>query len=550
MSYRTVKRLLGETSLERKCRWLLGTGTLVLMAASFLVYARLTEDVAYDQLLNTSRTLVSPVISRLHVRQNPEMVAMMTDFNEQNESNWPANLQGYRSRLLRPDDTRPDRDAWAEDAATLRDFEANPTVRERYFTDKEKHRFVYYATVRASAACVECHQSETKLTEFLGPALEPRTGPPRAIPELAPDGLMAVVRVEMNTGPIEDGIHQNRAWLIALAVGSTGLILAGTYLIIRYVIVQPVKELKTTADAISNGELTVRSDIQTGDEFEDLSQAFNRMLTNLVQIQDRNRGLIGDLDGKVDELARINLELHQSAAMRTEFLATMSHELRTPLNSVIGFSEAFLNAENLTEKQHRWAANIHDSGKHLLALVNDVLDLARVESGKIRVKPTTLNVTNLCEQAAMQIRPQAEKKEIELLVQVPPDTLDVRQDEGKVRQVLSNLLSNAVKFTPEGGRITLRGTVENDTLLLSVSDTGVGIAPENQEVVFQKFRQTSNHLTREQGGTGLGLSIVRELSRLLGGDVRLQSELGRGSTFIVRLAAKLKDDPLAAFASE
>jgi signal transduction histidine kinase len=354
----------------------------------------------------------------------------------------------------------------------------------------------------------------------------------------------------MNTGPIEDGIHQNRAWLIALAVGTTVLILAGTYLVVRYVIVRPVKELKATADAIAAGQLTVRSDIQTGDEFEDLSQAFNRMLTNLVQIQDRNRGLIGDLDAKVDELARINLELHQSAAMKTEFLSTMSHELRTPLNSVIGFSEAFLNADNLTDKQHRWAGNIHDSGKHLLALINDVLDLARMESGKMRAKPVVLNVSAVCEQAGMLFRPQAEKKEIELLVQVPPDTPDVRQDEGKVRQILSNLLSNAVKFTPEGGRITLRAWVEDDTLTLSVTDTGVGIAPEHQEMVFQKFRQTSNPLTREQGGTGLGLSIVRELSRLLGGDVSLRSELGRGSTFTVRLAAQLKDDPLAAFSGE
>lgn len=550
MSYRTFKRLLGETNLERKCRWLLGSGTLTLMAVSFLVYARLTEDVAYDQLLHNSRTLVSPLVSRLHVQQNPEVRAMMDEFKELTEATWPPNLKGYKSKVILRGETRPDRRGEAEDATALQAFEDNPNTLEQYQTDKKKHLFVYYAVVRAGKACVECHRSEAKLSAFLGPTPDLRTGPPRAVPDLQHDDLMAVVRVEMNTGPIEDGIHQNRAWLIALAVGTTVLILAGTYLIIRYVVVRPVKELKTTADAIATGQLTVRSDIQTGDEFEDLSQAFNRMLTNLVQIQERNRGLIADLDGKVDELARINLELHQSAAMKAEFLSTMSHELRTPLNSVIGFSEAFLNADNLSEKQHRWAANIHDCGKHLLALINDVLDLARMETGKMRVRPTALNVTTLCEQAAMQVRPQAEKKELELLVQVPPDTQDVRQDEGKVRQILLNLLSNAVKFTPEGGRIIVKGWIEDDEFVLSVADTGVGIAPEHQELVFQKFRQTSNPLTREQGGTGLGLSIVRELARLLGGDVKLQSELGRGSTFIVRVAARLKDDPLAAFSGE
>jgi two-component system sensor histidine kinase BarA len=133
---------------------------------------------------------------------------------------------------------------------------------------------------------------------------------------------------------------------------------------------------------------------------------------------------------------------------------------------------------------------------------------------------------------------------------VPPDTPDVRQDANKLRQILSNLLSNAVKFTPEGGRVMLRAGVEGGWLVIQVADTGVGIPAEHQEMVFQKFRQASGNLTREQGGTGLGLSIVRELARLLGGDVELKSDLGRGSTFTVKVTAKLTEDPLAAFNGE
>jgi signal transduction histidine kinase len=547
MSYRTFKRLIGETNLERKCRWLLGAGTLALLTVSFLVYAWLTKGLASDQLAHTGRTLVGLILARIHLNPDAEVQKGVDEFQRLSEQSWQGNLKGYTYRLIAPGSTRPDRQAEPGDQPAVRQLTGDTARTELAGPVDGEPKFAYYRSIRASGSCVECHRSEAKLNTFLGGAAAAEKLSGLVAPTLADGDLMAVVRVELNTEMIDDGFHRNLAWLAAFAVGTTLLILAGTYLVIRYVVVKPVKELKATADAIAAGQLAVRSDIQTGDEFEDLSQAFNRMLANLINIQDRNRGLIGELDAKVDELARINLELHQSSAMKTDFLSTVSHELRTPLNSVIGFSEALLNADNLTDKQHRWAANIHDGGKHLLALINDVLDLAKAESGAMRAKPEMLNVATLCEKAGMLFRQQAEKKEIELLVQVPDDTPDVRQDGGKLRQILANLLSNAVKFTPEGGRITLRGAVDGDALVLSVTDTGVGIAPEHQELVFQKFRQTSGTLTREQGGTGLGLSIVRELAKVLGGQVRLHSEVGRGSTFTVRVAAKLKDDPLAAF---
>ena len=165
----------------------------------------------------------------------------------------------------------------------------------------------------------------------------------------------------------------------------------------------------------------------------------------------------------------------------------------------------------------------------------------------MRLHPATMTAAEACEQAAAMFRQQAEKKNIDLRVQVDPASPPVRQDPGKVHQILTNLLSNAVKFTPEGGRVTLKAAADGRDLVLTVSDTGVGIAPEEQDLVFEKFRQAANPLTREQGGTGLGLSIVRELAKLLGGDVSLHSELGRGSTFTVRVTARLPDEPLRDF---
>src|SRR5437764_1750503 len=208
---------------------------------------------------------------------------------------------------------------------------------------------------------------------------------------------MAVLKIRVPTDTIEDGIHQNWAWLLSTALVTAVLLMTGSYLIVRYIIVKPVKHLKEVSDAISAGELNVRSEIQTGDEFEDLSHAFNRMLRNLVSMQDQWRKVNTDLDRKVDELAQANMALYESNRLKSDFLATMSHELRTPLNSILGFSEVLLSADGLTEKQHRWVGNIQTSGEKLLNLINDILDLAKMEAGKMQLRPEEFGVHDVCE---------------------------------------------------------------------------------------------------------------------------------------------------------
>ncbi len=546
MSYRTFKKLLGESHLERKSRYLLGGLVLVLMGASFGIYANQTEDLAYDQLTHTGRTLVSPTIARLHIRQNEELLNGMDEFQRQSEKSWPDDLQGYKSKLILLESTKPENRPEPEDQPILRKMQSEPNLTEDTRFVRSEKAFLYYGAVRAGPSCVSCHRDPARMATFSAESPEARKAAQEmANPNLQPGDLMAVVQIRLSSEMIESGLHKNRAILIAFAIGTTLALLAGSYLIVRYVIVKPVKHLKSVADAIAAGQFSVRSDIQTGDEFEDLSVAFNRMLSNLIQMQDRNRGLIAELDKKVDDLARANLQLFQTGKMKADFLSTMSHELRTPLNIVNGFSDMLLNSATLTEKQQRWAANISTSGKQLLVLINEILDLAKLEAGKMALKPESVEMPAFCEQAAMLFRPQAEHKEIELRVQVAPDWPAIRQDLGKLRQIVSNLLSNAVKFTPDGGRITLSASHLGDKLILAVSDTGVGIPPEEQEMIFQKFRQASNPLTREQGGSGLGLSIVRELAKLLGGNVALQSNVGRGSTFTLTVLARLPLEPLA-----
>jgi len=272
------------------------------------------------------------------------------------------------------------------------------------------------------------------------------------------------------------------------------LIMAGSYLIIRHVIVKPLKHLKGVSDAIYAGQLDVRSEIATGDEFEDLSAAFNRMLRNLVSMQERLKASEREPGPEGRQLARTNMELFESNRIKSDFLATMSHELRTPLNSIIGFSDVLISSAALTEKQKRWVENIQGSGKQLLVIINDVLDLSKMEAGQMQLHRESFALPELVESVATAFRPQAEKKNIDLKQFVAPDLPPLEQDAGKLRQIVTNLLSNAIKFTPEGGRVVLRADGDGDRVRIQVSDTGVGIAPEEQDRIFEKFRQAANRL--------------------------------------------------------
>jgi signal transduction histidine kinase len=319
---------------------------------------------------------------------------------------------------------------------------------------------------------------------------------------------------------------------------------------VRYVIVKPLKHLRDVSDAISRGDIEKRAEIRTGDEFEELGVAFNRMLRHLVTVQEELRRANAIRDTKVDELAQLNMQLFEMNRLKSDFLATMSHELRTPLNSIIGFSDVLGSINSLDDKQKRYVQNIQKSGKMLLDMINDILDLAKIESGKMEVRVSEFRIDSVIAAQCDMARPLTERKNIDLASDIQPDLPALHQDQGKVQQILNNLLSNAIKFTPEGGRIAVRASRgPAGELSLVVMDTGVGIAEEDQTKIFEKFRQgntvlpSGDAMTREYSGTGLGLSIVKELCKLLGGEISLTSELGKGSTFTVHLPWEFANAP-------
>jgi len=234
-----------------------------------------------------------------------------------------------------------------------------------------------------------------------------------------------------------------------------------------------------------------------------------------------------------NEIQDKSRELELANRHKSEFLANMSHELRTPLNAIIGFSEVLLEKMfgEINEKQEEYLKDIHSSGQHLLSLINDILDLAKVEAGRMHLDLGTFDLPAAIDNALTLIRERAMRHGIGLSVEVDSRLSELNADERKLKQILLNLLSNAVKFTPEGGKIKVGACQIDDMVEIAVSDTGIGIALEDQAAVFEEFKQVGSDYTRKAEGTGLGLALTRKLVELHGGTIRLESEPGKGSTF-------------------
>jgi signal transduction histidine kinase len=241
------------------------------------------------------------------------------------------------------------------------------------------------------------------------------------------------------------------------------------------------------------------------------------------------------------EIQEKSRQLEVANQHKSEFLANMSHELRTPLNAIIGFSEVLRERlfGDLNDKQDDYLKDIHSSGRHLLSLINDILDLSKIEAGRMELEPSTFDLRSLMDNALTLVRERAQRHAILLGLDIASDIGDVTADERKLKQILVNLLTNAVKFTPDGGRVDVSARRDRDDIVIAVADTGIGIAPELHPAIFQDFVQIDSPIQKRLRGTGLGLSLSKRLAELLGGTVGLQSELDVGSTFSVTLPMRV-----------
>ena len=244
-----------------------------------------------------------------------------------------------------------------------------------------------------------------------------------------------------------------------------------------------------------------------------------------------------ELEKKQQQIKLQNIKLQESYNLKSEFLATMSHELRTPMNAIMGFSQLLLRQypDPLSEQQQNLIQRIFHNSKSLLGMINEMLDFSKIEAGKLELNPQQLDLNYLVKLTVEELRSLALQKQLSLVVDIQLENTFLVQDSNFIKRTLTNLLSNALKFTESGGVTVKVWEINDGTIAISVADTGIGIAPEDQEKIFQAFRQGDQTFTRQHSGTGLGLAITESLVKMMGGSISLDSELGKGATFTVEI---------------
>ena len=276
--------------------------------------------------------------------------------------------------------------------------------------------------------------------------------------------------------------------------------------------------------------------MEKGRLFEQLKEASAELERNVQQAT-------AELAHQNELLRRQHIALEQASALKSQFLANMSHEFRTPLNAILGYTHMLLHGVTgaVSDSQRKSLTRIDSNSRHLLALINDILDITRIEAGRMPLNLTTFSVHELVEEVMSELEPIIRRSNLAVRASMSRSVPAFKSDRQKVKQIVLNLLSNALKFTPAGS-VTIKAAYDarERTVAIAVSDSGVGIARENQAKVFEDFRQLDSSPARGYGGTGLGLSICRRLAQMLGGTIELESELGNGSTFTLRLPSRIR----------
>jgi signal transduction histidine kinase len=527
-------------SLAAKCQLLFGAAVVLIIAAALFVPAYRIE-VLMDQL---DEAAAQTLARQLMVEHLSRQTVVGTAFADPNESattqpTEPSYMPPRLVRVLPPADL--ERLTTFEKRA-ISDLLRDPTkgFYDRYYAGRDNDKIYKYAQpLYLEPACVNCHSitsSDARPPNLS--ALRPTT-----LPTTQQSEIYGLVSIEIPSQIQPNQLLLNRVFILTAGLLAGTLAVFVFYLITTRLILQPVRVLQETAEKVSEGDLNIRSDISTGDEFQQLSETFNTMLTNLKVSADQLRAVNKSLDLKIGQMAESNVALYESNRLKSEFLANVSHELRTPLNSILGFAELVQESVkgNPDAKTTRYIQNILNSGRNLLDLINDLLDLAKIEAGRMEVRSEPLSLNDLFEGLTNIIKPLAEPKALGIEHTIAADVPIIQTDPAKLQQVLYNFLSNAIKFSPQSGAITLGASRDGeDRVRISVTDQGPGIEPEKHQVIFEKFRQIDGSVTRQHSGTGLGLAISKELVTLLGGTIGIDSTPGQGASFWLILPLKIE----------
>ena len=340
----------------------------------------------------------------------------------------------------------------------------------------------------------------------------------------------------------------------------TGIFILLNIVVLSRRLTRPINTLLDASIEIGRGNLEKKIDIVSKDEIGQLAISFNKMTSDLKKFKEEMLIHSSELENKVAErtceLIRINEQLHIELIERqriekilmelkdvaeaanqakSEFVANVNHELRTPLNSILGFSEVLTDEHygSLNAQQKEYIAYITDSGRHLLSIINDILDLSKIEVGMMQIELSRFLLKGGINSSVVMLNEKAKKHGITLLIDIEPESdIHIEADERKFKQIMFNLLSNALKFTPDGGSVRVTARLSNNDLIeISVADTGIGIKAEHFGEIFKEFKQLDNTYIKKQKGTGLGLALTKKIVELHCGEIWVESEYGKGSTF-------------------
>ena len=380
--------------------------------------------------------------------------------------------------------------------------------------------------------------------------------------EFSDNELRGVIAVDF-LYPLVQFRHE-RLVMAGVSIGITILAIIATVIAITMLlrrVTRPLHQLVDATKAISSGDLSTEIPVRSEDEVGLLASSFNQMARDLkanidekdryagelaklnVELEDKVRARTKELEAANRELQIANLKIREADRLKSEFLANMSHELRTPMNAIIGFTRLVRrkSADLLPLRQRENLEKVEISANQLLALINDILDLSKIEAGKMSLNIMPFDLAPLVDTCLATVESMVKGGRVRLLKEVPDDLPEALSDQDKLKQVIINLLSNALKFTEEGV-VKLSAALEDASLKIAVSDTGIGISSDALEYIFDEFRQADGSSTRKHGGTGLGLSITKKLTHLLGGTVDVRSIEGEGSTFTVTLPLTMRDE--------
>jgi len=508
---------LSPLSLAEKCRIAFGAAEIAIIALALVILYVWMGKLAMNNLLNEERAGTETLLFSRHFQTiSDSQVPPALNRSGAKEDPNKSDLIWIRFEKGKEDLFKP---LTKTQYRMIKELKPEKNIDDLLMLEKKDGVLYknYVRMFRAAEECIACHNP--KLTDK----------------SFASNEVIGFAVVSKPVGSeFSKTLFLNRFWtIIAGLIAGSGAIVA-FYVITQRVILSPVRQLRAMANNVAEGNLDIRSSINTRDEYQKLAESFNNMLDALQKNQEKLRQANKQLDAKIVELSERNIELYKANKVKSEFLANISHELRTPLNSIIGFAQILKEKPDILndQKGRRYAEHILSSGKGLLNMINDLLNLAKTEAGKMELNIEKTSIYQLCEDVVAAFTEMARQKKIKLILKADENIPTIATDAGKVRQILYNFMSNAIKFTEEKARVELSAKlIDEKTLRLAVSDTGCGIAEADIGKIFDKFSQVDGSITRRTTGTGLGLAISKELSILISGSVGVESSLGKGSTF-------------------